>query len=149
MPFAIGIEHTKTSVNVGTLLRSAFNFGASMVFTVGKRYNKQHSDTTKTPRHIPVLHFKDWDDFREHMPFGWIPVAVELCEGARSLPGFTHPKQAIYLLGPEDGSLSAEALAIAKHKIVIPSHYCLNVAVAGSVVMYDRQAKSEQQAHAG
>lgn len=36
--FGIGIYHTKNVLNVGTLWRSAHNFGASFIFTVGMRY---------------------------------------------------------------------------------------------------------------
>ena len=37
--FEIGIFHTKTEQNVGTLWRSAFQLGAAGVFTIGKRYD--------------------------------------------------------------------------------------------------------------
>ena len=141
MPFAIGIEHTKTKENVGTLWRSAYNFGASMVFTVGKRYKHQGSDTTKTWRHIPLLHFQSWDDYREHMPYQWMNVGIEITKTAQSIFSFTHPKQVVYILGAEDCGLSKEAIALCKHIVYIPSRYCLNVATAGSIVMYDRLLK--------
>lgn len=141
MSFAIGVERPKRGVNVGTLWRSAYCLGASLVFTVGHRYEAQASDTIKTPRHLPLLHFEDWEDYRRHAPFEWQPIAVEIAADARMLPAFTHPRQAVYLLGPEDGSLSPAALALATHRVVIPGLFCLNVAVAGSIVMYDRLAK--------
>lgn len=141
MSFAIGVEYPKHEVNVGTLWRSAFVLGAALIFTVGRRYERQASDTTKAPRHIPLLHFEDWDDYRRRAPFAWEPVAIEIVEGARPLPTFTHPRQAVYLLGPEDGSLSEHASALARHHVIIPGRFCLNVAVAGSIVMYDRLAK--------
>lgn len=157
MPFAIGIEHTKTEHNVGTLLRSALNFGASMVFTVDCRVYRRSSDTLHTARHIPVLHFLTWADAWAAWPPDWVPVAVEIREGAVSLAKFSHPRSAVYVLGPEDGSVSREFLDRAKHTLVIPTgrtlapgskgnrfahpHDCLNVAAAGTVVMYDRVAK--------
>ena len=142
MCFAIGIEHTKTDVNVGTLWRSAYNFNASMIFTIGKRYKKQSSDTQKTWRSIPLIHFKDWNDFKEHTPFGWIPIGVELTEQAVSLDKFTHPKRAVYVLGAEDNGLSKEAMSL-ENKIYIPTGkpQSINVATAGSIVMYDRFVK--------
>ena len=143
MPFAIGIEHTKTETNVGTLMRSAFNFGASLVFTVGRRYRRQSSDTVAAFKHIPLLHFADWDEARRGLPMDWQPVIVELGEGAQSLPTFCHPKRAVYVLGPEDGSVSQIVQARYRTRVVIPSRYCLNVAAAGSIVMYDRIAKEE------
>lgn len=141
MPFAIGIEYTKTESNVGTLMRSAVNFGAALVFTVGRRYRRQASDTVHAAHQIPVLHFASWDDARRHLPIDWTPVVVELGDGAHRLETFVHPKRAIYILGPEDGSVSDEVQSRYRNKVIIPSLRCLNVAVAGSVVMYDRVAK--------
>lgn len=141
--FGIGVEHAKSGVNIGTLLRSAVNFGAAFVFTVGRRYRKQASDTVQATGRIPVFHYRTWDAYREAAPFGWIPIAVELADGAGCLTRFVHPKQCVYLLGPEDGSIDKEALAMCKYVVKIPSNGCLNLAVAGSIVMYDRIAKAQ------
>jgi tRNA(Leu) C34 or U34 (ribose-2'-O)-methylase TrmL len=46
--------------------------------------------------------------------------------------------QAMYILGPEKGSLSNETLKKSDHIIRIPSKFSLNVAIAGAIVMYDR-----------
>jgi tRNA(Leu) C34 or U34 (ribose-2'-O)-methylase TrmL len=43
--FEIGIYHPKTRNNVGTLWRSAYQLGASGLFTIGRRYERQSSDT--------------------------------------------------------------------------------------------------------
>jgi len=141
MGFAIGIENTKTATNVGTLWRSAYNFGAQMVFTVGKRYKNQPSDTVKAWRHIPLLHFGDWQQYKEHAPQGWENIGVEILPTSKNIKGFSHPKQAVYILGAEDCGLSQEAIAICKHIIHIPSKHCLNVSVAGSIIMFDRTIK--------
>jgi tRNA(Leu) C34 or U34 (ribose-2'-O)-methylase TrmL len=146
--FAIGLEHVKNDVNVGGVLRAAQNFGASLVFTVGRRFKQQPSNTGKADRHLPVLNFETWDDYMRHSPYGWIPVAVELCDGATSLPRFVHPKQAVYLFGPEDGSICGDTLARCKYRVVIPSKFCLNLATASAVVMYDRLAKQQESPHA-
>lgn len=141
MAFGLVVEHPRYHVNIGTLLRSAYNFNAAFLATIGRRYNCQASDTTDAWRHIPLLHFLTWEEYRCYAPFGWQPVAVELREDAESLPRFVHPKSAMYLLGPENGSLSQEAIRMCKYKIVIPSRHCLNVATAGAIVMYDRISK--------
>ena len=111
MPFAIGIENVKSEVNVGTLMRSAYNFGASMVFTIGRRYRPQCGDTVKAWRTIPTMHFADWESYRRSAPRDWVPVAVEIIDQAELLPKFKHPERAVYLLGPEDGRISNVALA--------------------------------------
>lgn len=139
--FAIGVEYPKTAVNIGTLLRSAYNFGAATVFTVGHRYRHQSSDTVEAFRHLPLMQFDSWEQAWPHLPHEWEPVAVELCPRAKSLVSFVHPKQAIYLLGKEDGNVSEYVLNRCQGVVQIPSLLCLNVAVAGSIVMYDRLAK--------
>lgn len=139
--FGIGIEQSKFEVNLGTLWRSAFNMGASFIFTIGKRYELQRTDTTQSWRHVPLYNFRDLQDFREHLPYQCPVIGIELTEHARSLESFTHPPRAAYLLGPEDGSLSPAAVKACHYVVKIESKYCFNVAVAGSIVMYDRNQK--------
>jgi tRNA G18 (ribose-2'-O)-methylase SpoU len=140
--FGIGIERSKNPANVGTLWRSAYSLGASFIFTIGKRYPKQASDTPETWRHIPLLEFADVADFAEHRPYDCQTVGVEICSRAEPLELFSHPARAIYLLGPEDGSISTAALDLCQKVVQFDSTYCLNVASAGTVVMYDRQTKA-------
>jgi tRNA G18 (ribose-2'-O)-methylase SpoU len=139
--FGIVAWHTKTPVNVGTLWRSASIFGAAFVATIGKRYVNQASDTMKTTRHTPLFHFADEQDFWDHIPHGCVPVAVEITDRARDLTYFRHPESAVYVLGPEDGSLPDSLLAKCQRIVSIPGTHCLNLAVAGSIVLYDRVAK--------
>lgn len=141
---AIGIEHSKTPVNVGTLWRSAANMGAAFIFTVGGRYPHQRSDTLKAWRHVPLFDFESVGDLTEHLPFDCRLVGVELVPTAKPLPAFKHPERACYLLGAEDRGLSDDALAVCDHLTEIPSTRCLNVAVAGSIVLYDRTAKASR-----
>ena len=65
-------------------------------------------------------------------------VGVELIEGATDLPSFRHPLHAAYVLGPELGVLSEALLSRCDHVIKIPTAFCINVAMAGAIVMYDR-----------
>lgn len=60
---------------------------------------------------------------------------------ARFLPTYIHPNRAIYLLGVEDNGLPDAVLGQCQQVVEIPASTCLNVAVAGSIVMYDRAAK--------
>ena len=139
--FGIGIEHTKTETNVGTLWRSANIMGAQFIFTIGMRYRKQASDTTKAWRHIPLFHFLTFESFYENMPFDCRLVGIEIDAAAQHLYGYVHHERCIYLLGAEDHGLTNRALSRCHDLVVIPGDRCLNVAVAGSIVMYDRAAK--------
>lgn len=144
--FGIGIENAKTQVNIGTLWRSANLFDAAFLFTVHKRYVKQCSDTMASDRHIPLYNYADFGDFYSNMPYNCQLVGVELVESSESLPRFHHPERAIYLLGAEDHGLSKEALAKCHKVIQIPTTkpFSLNVAVAGSLVMYDRFTRYQE-----
>ena len=138
--FGIGIYETKEYTNVGTLWRSAYNFGADFIFTIGKRYKKQATDTTRTSRHIPLFHYEDWADFKKHLPDNIGIVFIEQTDGAKLLHEFNHPKQAVYILGAEDYGIPVELMR-GHRKVQFDSPICVNVAVAGSIVMYDRQIK--------
>ena len=140
--FGVGIWHGKTEMNLGTLWRSAHCFGAQFIFAIGKRYKKQSSDTTKAFRHIPLFEFTHFDGFYDSMiPYDCQVIGIEITEGNQLLNKFVHPDRCIYLLGAEDHGLSQEILSRCHKVVQIPSVYCLNVAVAGSIVMYDRILK--------
>ena len=42
------------------------------------------------------------------------------------------------MLGPEQGSLSPELIARCDYVVRIPTSFCINLAMAGAIVMYDR-----------
>jgi tRNA G18 (ribose-2'-O)-methylase SpoU len=136
--FGIGIYHGKTACNVGTLWRSAFQLGAAFIFTIGKRYKQQTSDTLKTSKHIPLYHYVTFDEFTANLPHDCQLVAVEI--GGTPLPNFVHPQRCIYLLGAEDYGLPSNVLDFSQMHVEIPAvqYASYNVAVAGSLVMYDR-----------
>ena len=141
--FAIGIEGAKNETNIGTLWRSASLLGASFVFTVGRRYKHQGSDTMKAVRHLPLLYFDTVDDLYTHLPAGCVLVGLELELKAIPLTAFSHPKQAVYLLGAEDLGISQQSMERCHTLVKLPGERSMNVAVVGSIVMYDRLAKTE------
>lgn len=139
--FGIGIYETKEAENVGTLWRSAMNFGADFIFTIGARYKYQRTDTTKAWRNVPLFAYKDWEDFVAHIPKDADLVFVEQTEDSHEIKDFIHPKQGLYILGAEDHGIPLEIMR-GHRKVEIDTPMCLNVAVAGSIIMYDRQIKS-------
>jgi tRNA G18 (ribose-2'-O)-methylase SpoU len=139
--FGIGVYHVKHEVNIGTLWRSAYQLGAAFVFTVGRRYEKQSSDTLKAWRHIPLYHYETVEELVTFHPLDCRIIGVEM--GGYPLPEFCHPERCVYLLGAEDHGLPEGVLAACHHHVAIPSvrFESYNVAVAGSLVMYDRLVK--------
>ena len=142
--FGIGIYHGKNEENIGTLWRSANILGADFIFTIGKRYSHQCSDTMKTPRHIPLFHYNDWDDMFAHVPYGCPVVAVELADNSTPIKDYVHRERCIYLLGAEDHGIPPEILNRCSDIVQLPGDYCMNVSTAGSIVMFDRINKQEE-----
>lgn len=143
--FGIGVYHPKTEANIGTLWRSAHLFGASLIFTIGRRYKRQASDTTNAANHIPIMHYDDMEAFMAARPHGAPLVGIEL--GGQPLDAnYAHPERAVYLLGSEDHGLPPEVLALCQRVVTIETPYSLNVAVAGSIVLFDRAQKQRRLA---
>lgn len=137
--WGIGIYNPKTEVNIGTLWRSAFAFSADFLFTIGHRYKEQPSDTTQAWRHIPLFSYESFEDFQRCRPYNCQLIGIEIVESARPLTKFIHSERAIYLLGAEDHGLPPAILSACQHVLMIPgTKFCLNVSVAGSIVMFHR-----------
>ena len=137
--FGIGVEGVSKPMNVGSLYRSAHAFGAEFVFAIAPAVDLRAinaSDTSQTARHLPLYEFSSVEDMQ--LPKGCRLVGVELLDEAVDLPSFTHPERAAYVLGPERGSLSPELVARCDMTVKIPTKFCVNVGVAGAILMYDR-----------
>lgn len=136
--FGIGVERISKQLNLGNLVRSAHGFGASFFFTVGSSLSRGESfaDTSKAAGHLPIYSYPNVADLE--LPKGCKLVGVELLDDAIDLPSFRHPLLAAYVLGPERGSLSQPLVERCDYIVKIPTSFCVNVAMAGAIVMYDR-----------
>jgi tRNA G18 (ribose-2'-O)-methylase SpoU len=137
--FAVGVERLSKAYNAGNLLRTAHAFGASFFFTVESSLDLRAvgiSDTSKAAEHLPLFQFDTVLDL--HLPKAITLVGIELTAEAIELPSFRHPLRAAYILGPERGSLSPEMQALCQYIVKIPMKFCVNVGVAGALVLYDR-----------
>jgi tRNA(Leu) C34 or U34 (ribose-2'-O)-methylase TrmL len=138
---AVGLHRPKDKANVGATIRAAQCYGAASVAISGERIDnrwiKCPANTTAGHRHLPVLR----GELRSLVPYGAIPVAVDLVDGAESLPEFVHPHSAFYIFGPEDGTLGASILDWCPRRVMVPTRFCMNLAATVNVVLYDRLAK--------
>lgn len=137
--FAIGVEGISKPMNLGNLLRSAHAFGASFFFTIAPAFQAREvklSDTSDAAQHLPLYSYATLAELS--LPRGCALVGVELTPDAVDLPSFRHPTAAAYVLGPEQGSLSDDLIARCDYVVRIPAKFCVNVGVAGAIVMYDR-----------
>lgn len=154
--FGIGVWKPKNGVNVGTLWRSAQCMGAAFIFTIQERFHPkarehivssdpalaQQTDTMAAWKHVPYLTFESVEKLVRAFPLCNL-IGVERSSFSVPLTGYAHSERAIYLLGAEDGGIPRTILEQCKRVVEIPSTRCLNVAVAGSIVIYDRYLKQE------
>ena len=134
----------KYSANVGAAVRAASCFGAKQVWWTGNRVRLEEGQ--RLPREERLKGYKDvelrqFDYPFEHFPRGITPVAIELVENAEWLTDFEHPQNAVYVFGPEDGSIPQVMRQHCHRFVKIPTRHCTNLAAAVYIVMYDRMFK--------
>ena len=144
----IGLSNPKSPENVNSVKRAAGNFRVDSILYTGKRYPravKLNPSTTNMSRdvslNIPVTEVTCLiDETPENMEV----VCVEFAEDAIPLPKYQHPDNALYIFGPEDGTLSQEIIDRADAVVYVPTKGCMNLAATVNVVLYDRLSKSSQ-----
>lgn len=138
----IGLSDPKSPTNVGAVMRAAGCYNVDAVCYTGTRYDravKLNTDTKKISHKIPLIAQQDLFENRED---GVKVICVDLIEGAIPLPNFKHPEKALYLFGPEDGTLSQQLINQADDVVYVPTIGCMNLAATVNVLLYDRLAKS-------
>jgi len=139
----IALTNPKSSANVGGTMRAAGCYDAQKVVYSGDRFNRAvrlAADTQKVHEIVPLQHFENLLDALEP---GMKLVCIDLIEGATPLPNFEHPENAMYLFGPEDGTIKQQVINKADAVVYVPTIGCMNLAASVNVVMYDKLAKSQ------
>jgi tRNA(Leu) C34 or U34 (ribose-2'-O)-methylase TrmL len=139
----IGLTDPKSPSNVGAVMRAAGCYQANEVRYTGVRYAKAakfHTDTKDASRKIPLNAVESLID---NLTLGQRIVCVDLVEGAIALPEFEHPENALYIFGPEDGTIAQEVINSAYAVVYVPTIGCMNLAASVNVLLYDRLAKSK------
>ena len=130
--------------NVAAAIRAASCFGIDTLLWTGHRF--EFKDGERLPREERMKGYADVTFREDERPLETLPgtpVCIELTPSARSLTDFQHPEDAIYVFGPEDGSVPWQYRRLCHHFVYIPSQHCLNLSAAINVVLYDRAAKRQ------
>lgn len=143
----IVLMNPKYPHNVGAVLRAAACYDTSNVIYTGDRVSMVENEMVKRiPREERMRDYAGINLIQYDRPFDLLPpgaqcVAVEVRENAEDLVHFEHPRDAVYVFGPEDGSLGKVPLRLCQRFVRIPTTHCLNLSVAVATVLYDRLAK--------
>jgi tRNA(Leu) C34 or U34 (ribose-2'-O)-methylase TrmL len=136
--------------NVAGAYRAAACFGAESVNVFGDRVDLEAKGKFRLPREERMRAYRDEVILRDVdraqvnmlVEYGnFTPVCVEVDPSAEQLHHFVHPDNALYVFGPEDGSVPKGWRTFCHRFVVIPSYHCLNLAGAVYTVLYDRVAK--------
>lgn len=131
--------------NLGAIVRSCAAYNVTDVRYTGERMDKRISELSRLPREERMRGYRTVDWRRTSAPFeefpDLTPVAIEVRDNSEMLPVFDHPERALYVFGPEDGSLTSATLKHCHRFVAIPTRHCLNLSIAVATVLYDREAK--------
>lgn len=135
--------------NVGAAVRACSCFNAKAIVFTGNRVSLTPDEGKRgyrLPREERMKGYSHINIINDEYPFNRFdqsitPVAVEVRQNAELLPNFVHPKNPVYVFGPEDGSLPQIFLKHCQRFLYIPSPFCTNLAAAVYIVLYDRIAK--------
>ncbi len=139
---SLGLSNPQSPSNVGAVMRAAGCFGVDAVFYTGVRYIRSarfHTDTQDVSQKIPL---SGVDCLLDSVAEDTQIVCVELVEGAIPLPEYQHSDKALYIFGPEDGTLTQRMIDRADAVVYVPTIGSMNLAATVNVVLYDRMAKS-------
>jgi tRNA(Leu) C34 or U34 (ribose-2'-O)-methylase TrmL len=153
---AVVLIDPKFPHNVGNALRACAVFGAGQLCWTGDRvaHPDRWTGSARLPREERMKAYRNvelglGDDDPERAVStlagrGLTPVAVEVRDESESLDTFVHPENAVYVFGPEDGTLGRPTLSICHRFVRIPTavRTPLNLAAAVNIVLYDRHVKS-------
>lgn len=134
----------KYSHNLGAIVRAASCFGIKQVWYTG--YRVVMDNMKRLPREERMKGYKDvqlisFDYPLDAMPDGAVPVCVEVMKSAEPLYTFRHPENAVYIFGPEDGTIGRTWKMLCHRFVMIPARHCFNLASTVHMVLYDRALK--------
>ncbi len=134
--------------NVGMSVRLASCYGLSQLWFTGERVRLEMAQRGRLPREERMKGWQNVQMINNDRPFDLfpadaVPVAVEVRQNSERLQDFEHPKKAVYVFGPEDGSIPSPFLAKCHRFVIIPTrkNFCLNLATALATILWDRALK--------
>lgn len=143
---AICLDRPKFAHNVGMNVRVAAYYCVEQVMVTGQRIKDEVDRLNRVPREERLRGYADVLLSHTADPISLldedvVPVAVEFRPNSELLYDFEHPQKALYIFGPEDGSVDPALLTKCHRFVKIDTSECLNLSIAVATVLYDREAK--------
>jgi tRNA(Leu) C34 or U34 (ribose-2'-O)-methylase TrmL len=144
---AVILINPKYDHNVGAALRACSCWGVPTLRWTGHRVVFD-GRRDRIPREERMKGYRDVDWGRTDRPLDGlaapgrpapVPVIVEVRQNSECLTTFEHPEEAVYIFGPEDGSVPRPYLVLGHRFVFIPTHHCLNLSAAVNVVLAHRR----------
>jgi tRNA(Leu) C34 or U34 (ribose-2'-O)-methylase TrmL len=150
MPAAVLLINPKYPHNVAQAIRACAAYGVPDLRYTGSRMDTSLRGFGRLPREERMKGYKAVKWERSFNPFAdfpdYTPVAIEVRENCEMLQHFQHPEKALYVFGPEDGSLTSTTLRHCHRFVAVPTLHCLNLSMTVGTVLYDRLAKLQPDA---
>lgn len=148
-PGAIILIEPRFAHNVGTALRTCACFCHPQIIVTGQRIRDEVDALRRIPREERMRNYQDVELIHCDDPFKLlapecVPIAMEFRPNSECLYDFEHPENAVYIFGPEDGTLGQQILTQCHSFVKIDTMECLNLATAITVTLYDRELKIRQ-----
>lgn len=141
---AVVLINPKYPHNVGTVQRACSCFGVKQLWWTGSRVRLNPEKGQRLPREERMRGYMStsliaYDRPFDQFPKGTVPIAFEVRDNAEHLDmNFVHPENAIYVFGPEDGSIPRVILQLCHRFVIIPTAHCLNLAAAVNIALFHR-----------
>ena len=145
-PPAIVLVDPLYAKNAASVMRTCAAYGIGQLWWTGDRITLELDHAGRWPREERMKGYRSVKLFNHDRPLeffdrGIVPVAIELDPTATNLVHFEHPDNAVYVFGPEDGSVTSPILRLCHWRVQIPTRHCLNLGQAVSTVLWDRHYK--------
>jgi tRNA(Leu) C34 or U34 (ribose-2'-O)-methylase TrmL len=149
---AVVLDRVKYPHNLAAAIRACSCFGVKTLLWSGHRF--EFVDGERLPREERMKGYSDVHVDVSERPFDkllrrddsrfMVPVCVELTPSSTPLTDYVHPTYAVYVFGPEDGSVRSAWRGLCHEFVHIPAKHCLNLAAALNVVLADRVMKRQR-----
>lgn len=133
----VAIENWQHDMNIGTIVRNANAFNASVVHVIGRRHWNRRGAMV-TDRYMHIVHHPTVADFIAAVADRHV-IAIDNLPGAQPLSKAALPKKSVLVFGGEGPGLSPEMQQASEKMVMIEqfgSTRSVNVGVASGIAMY-------------